>query len=144
MIDPGAPSGPLLLAAKSLSDVMEDRSPGRRIEGQLTKVKGKQRALAKVEEPPPEEFVEALTGTPVLPEVTEEPPVLAKLEPLDVNIPPGVFVVPPDEDRDEPPGNPIPVPEPGTWASMLMGFGAIGMAIRFRRRQRIASPLQVA
>ena len=27
------------------------------------------------------------------------------------------------------------VPEPGTWAMMLIGFGAIGATIRFRRRQ---------
>jgi hypothetical protein len=27
-----------------------------------------------------------------------------------------------------------PVPEPGTWALMLLGFGGIGMAMRRRRR----------
>ena len=31
-------------------------------------------------------------------------------------------------------GTPPPVPEPGTWAMMLMGFGAAGYAIRRRRR----------
>lgn len=29
---------------------------------------------------------------------------------------------------------PTPVPEPGTWAMMLMGFGAVGFAMRRRRR----------
>jgi hypothetical protein len=29
------------------------------------------------------------------------------------------------------------VPEPATWAMMLIGFGAIGFAMRFRRRPRI-------
>jgi hypothetical protein len=29
---------------------------------------------------------------------------------------------------------PPPVPEPGTWAMMLLGFGGIGMAMRRRRR----------
>jgi len=32
------------------------------------------------------------------------------------------------------------VPEPGTWAMMLLGFGAIGMAMRSRRRRQIALP----
>jgi hypothetical protein len=27
-----------------------------------------------------------------------------------------------------------PVPEPGTWAMMLLGFGAMGLVIRRRRR----------
>jgi hypothetical protein len=36
-----------------------------------------------------------------------------------------------------------PVPEPGTWALMLLGFGGIGMAIR-RSRKRSAALMQVA
>ena len=28
-----------------------------------------------------------------------------------------------------------PVPEPGTWAMMLLGFGAVGLSMRGRRRQ---------
>lgn len=31
------------------------------------------------------------------------------------------------------------VPEPSTWMMMLAGFGAIGMALRFRRRKIIAA-----
>lgn len=31
------------------------------------------------------------------------------------------------------------VPEPGTWMMMLAGFGAIGMALRFRRRKILAA-----
>lgn len=34
-----------------------------------------------------------------------------------------------------PPGGTPPVPEPATWAMMLMGFGAAGYAIRRRRRK---------
>ena len=33
------------------------------------------------------------------------------------------------------------VPEPGTWAYMLLGFGAIGCSLRFRRPRRELSPL---
>ena len=36
-----------------------------------------------------------------------------------------------------------PVPEPATWAMMLMGFGGIGMAMR-RNRRRNAALMQVA
>jgi hypothetical protein len=35
------------------------------------------------------------------------------------------------------------VPEPGTWALMLLGFGGIGMAMRRRRKERGAL-MQVA
>ena len=35
----------------------------------------------------------------------------------------------------------VPVPEPATWALMLLGFGGIGMAMRRRRKQGL---LQVA
>jgi hypothetical protein len=41
-------------------------------------------------------------------------------------------------------GRPVgPVPEPGTWAMMLLGFGAIGTALR-RSRRRQRHPLQLA
>lgn len=40
------------------------------------------------------------------------------------------------------PGGTPPIPEPGTWAMMLIGFGAIGFAMR-RRRAHLARPLQV-
>jgi hypothetical protein len=31
-----------------------------------------------------------------------------------------------------------PVPEPATWALMLLGFGGIGMALRRRRKPALA------
>jgi hypothetical protein len=30
-----------------------------------------------------------------------------------------------------------PVPEPSTWAMMLLGFGAVGMAVRRNRRRAL-------
>ena len=36
-----------------------------------------------------------------------------------------------------------PVPEPATWAMMLLGFGAVGYAMR-RRRRRHPLMIQVA
>jgi hypothetical protein len=33
-----------------------------------------------------------------------------------------------------PPGSPPPVPEPATWAMMLIGFGAVGYTMRRRRK----------
>lgn len=32
------------------------------------------------------------------------------------------------------PGEPVAVPEPGAWLLMLLGFGAVGAAVRNRRR----------
>ncbi len=31
-----------------------------------------------------------------------------------------------------------PVPEPASWAMMLIGFGAVGAGLRYRRRQRVS------
>lgn len=30
------------------------------------------------------------------------------------------------------------VPEPQTWATMIAGFGAVGAALRFRRRVKVS------
>ena len=52
---------------------------------------------------------------------------------------------PPPPPEEPPPENPPPeqppvVPEPGTWATMLLGFGVTGLVMR-RRRRKSASPL---
>src|SRR5215207_6254120 len=54
--------------------------------------------------------------------------------------PPGVeeptpTTQPPPPGDDEPPPMPPVVPEPGTWATMLLGFGLTGLMIRRRRRK---------
>ena len=42
-----------------------------------------------------------------------------------------------------PNGNPLPLPEPGTWGMMILGFGVAGIAIR-RSRRRKALLTQIA
>lgn len=66
--------------------------------------------------------------------------------------PPGGGTTPPEEPPPEnpppeeppveepPPEQPPVVPEPGTWATMLLGFGLTGLVMR-RRRRRSPSPL---
>lgn len=113
---------------------------------------------------PPKEFVEAIAPPPPkLDEPAQFAPAIANLGPLLVPPPPGGgggIVVPPQAPPpgggggtpppEEPPSNPPPenpppdhppdhppppvVPEPGTWASMLLGFGITGLMIRRRRR----------
>lgn len=149
---------PGLEAAKSFLAMMDDRSPGDRTAAELTKTKQKsladsqpkQRALGKVVTPPPE-FEAAIAPPP--PEIAELPPFAAaitNLGPLMVIPPPptpgGGFTTtadtPPGGGGTPPPGgetppeNPPPpvVPEPGTWATMLLGFGLTGWLLRRRRR----------
>lgn len=160
---------PGLDAAKSLMALLEDRSPGDRTAAELTKTKKKpeQRALGKVTKPkPPEEFIQAIAPPPpALSDLPTFPVAVAGLGPL-VDIPPpppgggGIITFdappggggggPPGGDDDNPPVNPPPenppenppppvVPEPATWASMLLGFGVTGLVIRRRRRtERLA------
>ena len=62
------------------------------------------------------------TGGPT-PPGTEEPTPTNPTEP------------PPPPGDDEPPPTPPVVPEPGTWATMLLGFGLTGLMMRRRRRK---------
>ena len=153
---------PGLETAKSFLAMMDDRSPGDRTAAELIKTKKKarsepqQRALGKIAPAPPEDFVAAIAPPP--PELAELPPfaaALSELGPLLAVAPPpppvGAFVTPPGPPppgggtppptidnpppENPPPENPPPaVPEPGTWATMLMGFGLTGWLIRRRRR----------
>ena len=38
----------------------------------------------------------------------------------------------------------LPVPEPATWATMILGMGAIGYALRRRRRADLAAQTALA
>ena len=121
-----------------------------------------QRALGKIVQPQakelPKSFVQAITPTPPVPVIAPPavpaaaaPPVLAGLVPNSLPIPPvgGVIAspgggggggggggTPPTSGTPETPTNPPPVPavpEPGTWAMMLLGFGLAGWSFRRRR-----------
>lgn len=144
--------------ARSFLALMNDRSPGRRTSAELTKVKlvqtkPKQRALGKILEPDevPPAFVEALAPPPELlpmvlaPEVNPIVPAFASLPPGGGFTPPGGGgggccggggpTPPGPENPPPPPPPPSPVPEPGTWATMLLGFGMIGWILRRQRRR---------
>lgn len=150
---------PGVQAAKSFLSMMGDRSPGDRTKAELIKTKHRaapphQRALGKITKPePPKEFVEAIA--PPLPSIAELPPVatVASLGPILLTPPPppgggGIIIPPPpgggggpppppQEPLPPPPPPPPPppaVPEPSTWATMLLGFGLSGWMIRRRRR----------
>ena len=158
-------SFPGIEAAKSLMAMLAERSPGERTKGELIKTKQAaladaptQRALGKITKPEaPKELVEAIA--PPIPVIEELPPVALKddIGPILLTPPPagGGIIAPPQAPPPggggptpppPPPGvNPPPpppppaVPEPGTWATMLLGFGLTGWAMRRRRRQTTAA-----
>jgi hypothetical protein len=163
----GLESGfPGLDAAKSFLALLDDRSPGDRTAAELTKTKKKaapeQRALGKITKPEnPPEFLEAIAPPP--PSIADLPPfpvTLAGLGPLvEIPAPPpggGGFITttgtgggggggggggtdnPPENPPENPPPPPV-VPEPGTWATMLLGFGLTGWLMRRRRRRGSAA-----
>jgi len=147
--------------AKSFLQIMQQRSPGTRTKALLVKTKHKrivvhERALPKVRMavptvPPAFTWIDqpALVDL-VAPPVTQLP---ASLEAL---------AIPPLSPGSSPPGNPLPplpriivppvnpstvplvpptaVPEPGTWLTMLLGFGFLGWQLRRRRVERKAFP----
>lgn len=159
-----------LEAAKSLISLMDERSPGERTIGELTKLKRdrattqpRQRALTKRTPPDlPKEFVTALTPPqPLLPNVPltglqtglakspfasilvpPPPPLRTILPPLPgggggpVPPPPG----PPPVSPQPPPLPPVPaIPEPTSWAMMLLGFAAMGWSLRSVRRAKLST-----
>ena len=157
--------------AKSLAELLDQRSPGNRGAGTLTKTKRVHQALTKLRGKPvppltpsaselaklllpPAPLVPVDTAVPVA-LVQGPPPTLGEI----VGPPPsagpgGVLVAPPGGGGNSPGGGgsgPIvypgrdtkdivtapAVPEPGTWATMLLGFGLIGWRIRRSAARRL-------
>ena len=132
-------AGAAVTRARDVMDLIDQRSPGARTEAQLTKMR--RMAMA-----PPEDFPPV--RVPVnLAEVIAPPPAYV---PVDVQAkapellfmtppPPGaIFMTPPGGGGGSPPGSPPllvtpAVPEPGTWMTMLLGFGFIGWSMRRQR-----------
>jgi PEP-CTERM motif len=144
--------------AQSLSELLEGRSPGERTTAQLTKTKrAKLRVSAVV---PPEHLAAApplirkgdhgdvaqmLMGPPpidIVPPIAEAATDLPSLPEIGGGSGPGVVAGPPGGGggpvsfpASEPhhPVTPVSaVPEPSTWATMLLGFGLLGWRVRRR------------
>jgi hypothetical protein len=151
-----------LSTMKTVAAMLADRSPGARPEGALASLKPKkqpalhERALPKVRKPesplagivgtPPVPPVEAAPTTPLIglvagppdsvPPETIVPPGPPGGTPPGSDVPPPGVIVPPGTPNtpDVPPVTPPAVPEPATWAMMLLGFAMIGWAARRDRR----------
>jgi hypothetical protein len=140
--------------AKSFLELIQQRSPGARSRGQLAQTKHKktvlhQRALPKVRMvmpiPPtgsPTTLVDIVApSVPIIPagfELASIPPLSPPPSPLEIPlIRQPSLIVPPTETPSTPPVIPPPaVPEPDTWATMILGLGLIGWMLRSRRQAR--------
>lgn len=150
----GAAANKALNSIKTVAEMLANRSPGERPEGALASLKHKrpmlhQRALPKVRLPvpplidlvsppppvdivPPAPLYSMVSGPPgdIVP-----PPPGGGSPPPGIDIPPPGIIVPPSTPPVTPPENPPPaVPEPNSWAMMLLGFGLMGWAIRRDQR----------
>jgi hypothetical protein len=91
---------------------------------------------------PPGEEPPVVVGPPVIEPPTGEPPVTPPGEEPPTVVPPidePPTVFPPGvEPPIGPPGPPpvAPIPEPGTWALMILGFGLLGARLRRQARAR--------
>jgi hypothetical protein len=148
-------AGAAATRASSLMELLDRRSPGERTEGQLTKTKLRHQILGdRLPAAPavhaPIELAQMLAPPqgliPV--DIAVSPP--AELQFLSPPPPPGSIFFPPGGGGGPPGGGPpggpgsppgtpnIPppaVPEPGTWMTMLAGFGLIGWVLRRRKAQ---------
>lgn len=121
-----------------------------------------ERALGKIFDTPPEEAIQSLTGVPIGPLALGEIPPgsfgdLATggggpngspgfpgggsvIVPPGTSVGPGNPPTPTEPTTPTIPTNPVgAVPEPGTWALMLLGFGLCGAAMRRRRPSRLGT-----
>ena len=148
--------------ANNLADLLSERSPGSRTEGQLTKTKRARQsaklhiapqapahAQGRVVEPKivtPAEIAKILSAPPTLPPIRD----LASVTSGDLGYPPpggGIISSAPTTSGGTPPGGGGPVsfpasepretvnsavPEPATWAMMLVGFGLVGWRLKPR------------
>ena len=156
-------AGAAVAKAQSFTDLMNQRSPGKRTAAQLMKTKGKHFKMLAANVPaeippavytpvatlfaPPAQALTAPLFPAAAPFFAEAPAPFPALF-----LPPigGGFLVPgaPGGGGGGPPGQPPPVtpppivappvgviPEPGTWMTMVLGFGLGGWAMRRRRRR---------
>jgi hypothetical protein len=147
-------AGAAAVRAQSLVDLISQRSPGARTEAQLTKTKHRALAerdtapaiahvpanLAEVIAPPLPDMVPVDLAPPLQLSFFEMPPLPGLLMPPPPGgggVPPGgggggCCGGPPSSPPETPPNTPPPppVPEPGTWMTMLLGFGLVGWAMR--------------
>ena len=149
--------------ARDLADLLGQRSPGTRTQAELTKharIAAKTRTQPKpmphqpaADAPKTGELVDLLSPPPLAPvalvaeglapPLTPPPSLNAIIGSTPVitsSTPPtgggGPVHFPTSEPRDVVP--PSAVPEPGTWAMMLFGFGVIGWRMRRRPASRIS------
>lgn len=158
--------------AKSFIELIKQRSPGKRTEAHLAQTKHKriarlhQRALPKMRTPPipplgalPPALIDIVAPPPPLITASFQPlpvlPLFATVAPGGLASPPGVptspgspLIAPPETPTATPQPPPVTtpvsgVPEPATWATMLLGFALIGRELR-RRRTKSAKGAQPA
>lgn len=151
-------AGAAVTRARNVMELIDQRSPGARTQAQLTKMRRMAMAapekfappvnvpvnLADLIAPPPADFV-PVEVAPKAPELLfmSAPPGGIFLSPPPSGGgggPPGGGGGPPGGGGGTPPGSPPPtpsvpgaVPEPGTWMTMLLGFGFIGWSMRRQR-----------
>jgi hypothetical protein len=158
-------AGAVATRAQNLMELLDKRSPGQRTESQLTKTKSHHRMLADRLPAPdvnaPVELAQMIAPPPsaLVPVDVGAPP--AELSFLAPPQPPGAIFFPPSGGGTPggggppggccgggtPPGTPTTptppaVPEPGTWMTMLVGFGLIGWVLRRDKPQFVRSLAQ--
>ena len=146
--------------ARSIMDLMDQRSPGARTTAELTKTKARHVVLPEREAAAPENLAHILAPVPAILPIDLGPPAIPELTLLTAPLPPLFFAPPPGgggggvgaccgggggggggggtDSPPEIPNVPPPVPEPSTWMTMLLGFGVMGWLLR---RQRMLVPI---